>query len=86
MLPETRKIVKEELDSQLRPVGSEIRRLDEKMGSVRIELKADASRVDEMLSSKIGAVDQMVTSMSGQFDLAREVERQKVEFAAPKGK
>ena len=36
-LPEIRKIVKEELGSQLRPVSSEIRRLDGKMDSVRTE-------------------------------------------------
>ena len=115
VLPEIRKIVKEELDSQLRPVHSEITRLDEKMESVRNELKADVARVDakvdshhrelsaEMdsvrkelsaqidgaqrgLSVQIGATRGEVSTLKGQMDLVREVERLKVEVASLKGK
>lgn len=51
VLQEIRKIVKEELESQLKPVCTEIKRLDEKVDSLRNEIKADIARVDEKLSS-----------------------------------
>ena len=84
VLPEIRKIVKEELESQLKPIYTEIKRLDEKVDSMRNELKADIARVDEKLSSRIQAVEEKVSSFARQTDLVKEVERLKIEVSSLK--
>ncbi|MDG7022972.1 MAG: hypothetical protein JRN45_00465 [Nitrososphaerota archaeon] len=77
--PEIRVIVREEATSAVAPLTVKIdgmeKRLDQKIDSVRNELKADIARVDEKVSS-----------FERQTNLVREVERLKVEVAALKEK
>ncbi len=70
---QVKKALQDIVAPELNGIKVEIRRLDEKIGSLRNELLAEIKRVDSSLLAEIGRVDARVESLQREVGVALEI-------------
>jgi len=70
---QVKKALQDIVAPELNGIKAEIRRLDEKIGSLRNELLAEIKRVDSSLLAEIGRVDARVESLQREVSVAIEI-------------
>jgi uncharacterized protein involved in exopolysaccharide biosynthesis len=70
---QVKKALQDIVAPELNGIKAEIRRLDEKIGSLRNELLAEIKRVDSSLLAEIKRVDARVESLQHEVTLAIEI-------------
>lgn len=70
---QVKKALQDIVAPELNGIKVEIRRLDEKIGSLRNELLAEIKRVDSSLLAEIGRIDARVESLQREVGVALEI-------------
>lgn len=76
----------EALKGEISSLRIEIKRLDEKIDSVKNELKADIARVDEKLTAQVARIDEKLTFTNKRLDEALEIRERLAALEAKVGR